>query len=87
MIKYQFSEVLNFWFDEQVKPQWFKKSEEFDRAIKERFESIYRQAKIGELDQWRNVPHSALALIIVLDQFPRKHQEIINRFGRFPHRN
>ncbi len=71
MNKYQFSEVLDFWFDRRVKPLWFKKSEEFDREIKERFEPVYLQAKTGELDQWRIVPQSSLALIIVLDQFPR----------------
>ncbi len=71
MTKYQFSEVLDFWFSERVKPLWFKKSEQFDREIQQRFEPMYRQAKIGELDEWHNAPHSALALIIVLDQFPR----------------
>lgn len=71
MNKYQFSEVLNFWFSEAVKPLWFKKSEEFDREIKECFEAMYCQAKTGVLDDWQNAPHSALALIIVLDQFPR----------------
>ncbi|MEM8830203.1 MAG: DUF924 family protein [Cyanobacteria bacterium P01_G01_bin.19] len=71
MSKSQFSEVLNFWFAESTKPKWFKKSPEFDREIKQRFESMYCEAKTGELDDWSNVPHSALALIILLDQFPR----------------
>ena len=71
MDKYQFSEVINFWFDETVKPLWFKKKEEFDRQIQQRFEPMYLAAKQGELDHWRNVPQSALALIILLDQFPR----------------
>ncbi len=71
MDKYQFSEVIDFWFSERVKPLWFKKKEEFDRKIKERFEPMYLEAKQGKLDKWCNVPHSALALIILLDQFPR----------------
>ena len=71
MSKYQFSEILDFWFSDKVKSLWFKKQESFDHEIQERFEPMYFAAKQGELDMWRNVPHSALALIIVLDQFPR----------------
>ena len=71
MDKYQFSEVIDFWFSDRVKPLWFKKKESFDREIQERFEPMYLEAKQGKLDKWGNVPHSALALIILLDQFPR----------------
>lgn len=153
-------EILNFWFSAEVKPFWFKKNIEFDKKINQRFSNTYQLAKNGALTDWRSVPHNILALIIVLDQFPRnmfrntpqafaaddqaveltkyavarnfqqelsteqqaflymplmhseskadqvqcvelfsnlgkadnlqfaiKHQEIINRFGRFPHRN
>ena len=69
--KYHFSAVLDFWFSQRVKSLWFKKSESFDREIKEHFEPMYRQAKQGELDRWQELPHSTLALIILLDQFPR----------------
>lgn len=160
MNNYQFSEVLDFWFSTRVKSLWFKKSQEFDREIQQTFEPLYNQAKTEKLSDWCTTAHSALALIIVLDQFPRnmyrqtpqafatdtqaveltkyalqqnyqqsltseqqaflymplmhsedqedqalcvelftklgkednlkfalKHQEIIDRFGRFPHRN
>lgn len=153
-------DVLNFWFSQRVKRLWFKKSTDFDREIKQHFLDTYQRGKTGALDDWRNDPHALLALIIVLDQFPRnmfrntreafatdkqaveltkyalnnnyqqnllpeeqsflymplmhsenqkdqakcvelftelgrednlkfaiKHQEIIDRFGRFPHRN
>lgn len=153
-------DIIDFWFSPEVKPLWFKKSAEFDRQIEQRFYRTYQLAKTGTLDDWRNVPQSTLASIIVLDQFPRnmfrgtseafatdakavgltkyaiarnyqqhltdeqqaflymplmhsediadqdlcvelftklgrvdnlkfalKHQEIIDRFGRFPHRN
>jgi len=63
--------VLDFWFSEQVKPLWFKKSTEFDRQIKEQFIDTYQLAKTGALDSWRNNAADTLALIIVLDQFPR----------------
>lgn len=64
-------EVINFWFSERVKPLWFKKSAELDREIEQRFFDTYQLAKTDVLDDWRENPHGALALIIVLDQFPR----------------
>ena len=65
------SDVLDFWFSERVKPLWFKKKDEFDREIKQRFIDIYQLAKTGALDGWREDATGTLALIIVLDQFPR----------------
>ena len=64
-------DVLDFWFDENVKPLWFVKKEEFDRQIKEKFMDTYQLAKMGALDNWRNNAADLLALIIVFDQFPR----------------
>ena len=64
-------DILNFWFSEKVEPLWFKKSADFDREIKQRFLNTYQLAKTGALDNWRNSSKSILALIIVLDQFPR----------------
>ena len=64
-------DVLNFWFSERVKPLWFKKSDEFDREIKQRFLDTYQLAKTGELTSWRDRSVDLLALIIILDQFPR----------------
>jgi uncharacterized protein (DUF924 family) len=63
--------VLNFWFDPEVKPFWFKKNLDFDYTIKQRFLSVYQQAVAGMLNHWRNNARGILALIIVLDQFPR----------------
>ena len=64
-------DVLNFWFSENIKPLWFKKSTDFDREIKQRFFDTYQRGKTGALDDWRNSSKSILALIILLDQFPR----------------
>ena len=63
--------VLSFWFSERVKPLWFKNDAEFDQEIKQRFLGAYQLAATGALDDWRNNSHGILALIIVLDQFPR----------------
>lgn len=50
---------------------WFGKNPEFDRAIRDRFELLYQQAAAGNLDPWQQSPSGSLALILVLDQFPR----------------
>lgn len=63
--------ILNFWFDPEVKPFWFKKNQDFDQTIKQRFLNIYQQAIAGALNHWRNNARGTLALIIILDQFPR----------------
>jgi uncharacterized protein (DUF924 family) len=71
-------DVLDFWFGApgsvlhgKSRAEWFKKSDAFDARIRERFLPLHEQAQLGELDNWRNSPLTLLALIIVLDQFPR----------------
>ncbi len=70
--------VLDFWFGAPdsadygaQRDYWFKKDAQFDELIRERFLATYRAATAGELDAWRSQAASALALTIVLDQFPR----------------
>jgi len=67
--------VLRFWFGETPpfvsRPEWFRKSETFDREIGLRFTPLIEQALRGELLAWCAEPESALARIIVLDQFTR----------------
>lgn len=72
--------VLDFWFgpvgsdgepDQEHRERWWRKSDEFDREIRERFgDSIERGAR-GELDEWSATTRGRLALIILLDQFSR----------------
>ncbi len=71
-------EVLEFWFGSEGEPgygefreQWFSAEPEFDREIRERFLNTYAEARQGKLDHWQQHPRSALALVIVLDQFSR----------------
>lgn len=64
-------DVLSFWFSEKVKPLWFKQDPEFDQEISQRFFDAYQLASAGKLDNWHQNPGSILALIILLDQFPR----------------
>ncbi|HLU77850.1 MAG TPA: DUF924 family protein [Burkholderiales bacterium] len=77
-MQHDWQRVLDFWFGTadmpgygQPRPEWFRKSDAFDETIRERFESTYEAAARGELVHWQDVPESALALVIVLDQFPR----------------
>ncbi|MDJ0728338.1 MAG: DUF924 family protein [Prochloraceae cyanobacterium] len=74
----KFQEILSFWFGQpeaanfgKSRKIWFAKNEEFDREIRSRFLTTYQQAVKKELDLWQNYPQNCLALIIVLDQFPR----------------
>ena len=71
-------EVLEFWFGREGEPEygqfrdeWFRKDPEFDGAVTSRFMGLYEQAASGDLDGWRDEAESCLALVIVLDQFPR----------------
>ena len=64
------AEILEFWFAGEVKPLWFASTPEFDEALRERFLATYRAAATGQLEDWERTPLGALALVIVLDQFP-----------------
>jgi len=50
---------------------WFRKDEAFDRDFQHRFLDLHYMAARRELDDWTRHPESALALMILLDQFPR----------------
>lgn len=64
-------EVLEFWFEELSPEDHFKKSDELDSKIRERFESLVLSAQKVELFSWRTSAKGRLAEIIVLDQFSR----------------
>ena len=68
----QASQVLAFWFSETLPHQWFGKDLAFDALVGERFLGLTRQAIAGELDAWSAEPTGALALVLLLDQFPRQ---------------
>jgi uncharacterized protein (DUF924 family) len=63
------ADVLAFW--RAAGPdKWFEKSAAFDAEIRERFLTTYEAAAMGRL-AWDVDPEGALALVIVIDQFPR----------------
>ena len=70
--------ILNFWFGEpgsssyaQYKDFWFQSTPELDQQIRYQFESVYQKVIKGELDDLLQTPDGSLALVILLDQFPR----------------
>lgn len=62
--------VLDFWFSEEARRLWFRSTTEFDAAIRQRFEATWQAARDGRLHHWQSSARGALALVIVLDQFP-----------------
>lgn len=72
--------ILTFWFGDPTDPGseygyqrrcWFRKDPAFDETIRQRFLTDYEQAAAGEWDDWQSDRYSCLALILLLDQFPR----------------
>lgn len=64
------TDVVSFW--QKAGPdRWFKKDPAFDDEIRERFIATHEAAAAGQLSDWEQSAQGALALLILLDQFPR----------------
>ena len=63
-------EVLAFW-REAGPARWYRKDAGFDAVVRSRFLGLWQKAAAGELTSWETSDDGALALVIVLDQFPR----------------
>jgi uncharacterized protein (DUF924 family) len=63
-------DVLAFW-REAGEARWYKQDPDFDARVRERFLTLWREAAAGRLASWETSDDGALALTIVLDQFPR----------------
>jgi uncharacterized protein (DUF924 family) len=63
--------VLAFWFDPAHKDKWYKRDLAFDAQIREQFGYLVDAAAAGHLNHWSNTPSGWVALLILLDQFPR----------------
>jgi uncharacterized protein (DUF924 family) len=62
--------ILTFW-REAGPDKWFTRDDAFDADIREKFLATYQAAAAGQLSAWEASAEGALALVIVLDQFPR----------------
>ena len=72
--------VLEFWFGSgdsvalsyaERRKLWFGKDEGVDQQIRQLFSDTYDQAVAGHCKIWQSSPVGCLALILLLDQFPR----------------
>jgi len=64
------AEILAFW-REAGRDRWYEKDGAFDDEVRRRFLGLWQQAAAGNLSSWEASDEGALALTIVLDQFPR----------------
>ncbi|KFA90945.1 DUF924 family protein [Archangium violaceum] len=71
-------DILSFWFGQPSEPgytqprgRWFEQDSSFDAECARRFLATHEKAAAGELQAWRDEPRGALALVLLLDQFPR----------------
>jgi uncharacterized protein (DUF924 family) len=68
------ADVLGFWFadgPDTFRQAWFTRDDALDAAIRDRFAVAALAAREGALDGWAALPDGALALLVLLDQFPR----------------
>lgn len=79
-MKHDQNEILDFWFPDtghEASPKthgafWDERMQGgMDAAIIERFADVTLAAARGELDHWAETPRGRLALLVLLDQFPR----------------
>jgi uncharacterized protein (DUF924 family) len=65
-----YKDILQFWFSEGVVKLWFNSTPEFDHELREKYETVYRDALTGKYDSWMQAATGCLALIILFDQIP-----------------
>ncbi len=64
------ADIIAFW--REVGPKrWFEKHEDIDAEISQRFLARHEEAAAGTLAAWEQNAEGTLALLILLDQYPR----------------
>ncbi|MEZ5670464.1 MAG: DUF924 family protein [Alphaproteobacteria bacterium] len=75
--------VLDFWFGELTHEDWFRGGARVDRMVADRFAGPAADAAAGRLDHWADTADGALALVLLLDQFPRNlHRDSAGAFAQ-----
>jgi uncharacterized protein (DUF924 family) len=64
-------QVLDFWLREVGPDRWYDVDPALDAEITRRFGALANEAACGKLERWGLTPRGNLALLILLDQFPR----------------
>lgn len=63
-------DIITFWLG-AGEDRWFKADAEFDAQVRERFHTLWQATREGHHADWETTAEGMLALILVLDQFPR----------------
>lgn len=63
-------DIISFWRNAGT-DRWFTADAGFDTEVRERFHALWQEARDGGHSGWEKTPEGMLALILVLDQFPR----------------
>lgn len=68
--------LLTFWFPPNLPladatARWFRPNSTLDAEIKSLFNPLITSAQTTSLDHWTDAPRGTLALLLLLDQFPR----------------
>lgn len=84
------ADILDFWFGGDLAEwrldRWFRPDPVFDAACRDGFGHLLEDARNGAFDAWAATPEGALALLLLLDQFPRNlHRGTPAAFGCDPH--
>jgi uncharacterized protein (DUF924 family) len=64
------ADILTFWRQAGY-DRWYTRDDAFDAEVRRRFLHLWQEAAAGQLSAWEDSDDGALALVIVLDQFPR----------------
>ena len=64
------ADILAFW-REAGRDRWYEKDDGFDAEVRRHYLDLWHEAAAGKLSSWEASDDCALALVIVLDQFPR----------------
>ncbi len=63
--------IIEFWVNEVGPRGWYQGTDALDQSIRDKFMDDWEAAKTGAYDGWARCPEKSLALLILLDQFPR----------------
>jgi uncharacterized protein (DUF924 family) len=64
-------QIIEFWEKVVGQARWYTVEPALDDLICKDYRAVWDDARAGELADWEETPEGALALLIVLDQFPR----------------
>ncbi len=65
-------DIIDFWMNDVGPANWYRRDAFIEAEMKTRFETLWEEANAGEFGAWMCTPEGCLALVLLLDQFPRK---------------